>query len=185
MLKIRIKSDLKMPRCKVMGDLIPDSEEVFHRIDTDDEFRLAYEYQVKGDVKDEIDAKLMLKYVHIVNILPGIFRECGIAHAWREIEVPDYDDLDVNRIGVSWSFTERGAESRWGTGDSKSVIVEAEVTFGDVDFLGTIAAYMVFDHEDELRLKRGRKIRLVKISFKDEEGEKAREDEEVSSAAWT
>lgn len=81
---------------------------------------------------------------------------------WRAINAKSLQDLDLNQIGASWSYSKDKAHS-WYGGEGESFIVEALIPTTEIDLETTLRQNLVNPDENEIRLEGHSFILILKI----------------------
>jgi len=87
---------------------------------------------------------------------------------YRAIKANDRDDIDTEDLGESWSY-DRDSAINFGSHNSSNFLLSGEVNKEDVNWTGTIKAYVIFsggysdDDENEIVVDDSNSIKNLKI----------------------
>jgi len=147
------------------------------------------------EIFESVELRAKAIYDRISSILSSFFEKGETVDVFRSISVEDtgkfiddvvksgksYHEGVLQGVGIFWAWDIESAVSYRG-GYRDEVILEAAANCEDVDFEGTIIAFLMFsegscdpnENENELRLKKGRKMPLRSV-YKGTEGGKTKE----------
>jgi hypothetical protein len=81
---------------------------------------------------------------------------------YRELTVSsDFDDVNMDKIGIHWSAYEHTASAHWGSSQGHHVMVKAVVDESNIDWPTTIYHNIVWPVEEEITLKKGTEVKLL------------------------